>query len=168
MSILDAHKTRDDQYLMISAQSDEQWEGLLKLINKNEIIAEKWDAYTRNVKRRDDAEGWISEWVKTKTLEEGLKELEKSRIPATSVPTREQLKTHPQMLARELLVEIDDPDFGKLKGVRGIAPKLLGTPGMIDLDLPPSELGQHTSEVLSQMLGYSPEQIAELKEEGVV
>jgi crotonobetainyl-CoA:carnitine CoA-transferase CaiB-like acyl-CoA transferase len=167
-AILDAHETKDGQYLVFTTQTDAQWETLLKLIGKEEKIAEKWDSQTRNIKRRDEVEGWNSAWVKTKTLEEALKELSEARIPATNVVTRRQLKTHPQVLARELLVEIDDPEVGKLDGIRGIAPKLLGTPGMIDMGKAPPELGQHTNEVLSGLLGYSEEKIAELKKEGVV
>ncbi len=167
-AILDAHKTKDDEYLVFTTQTDVQWETLLKLIGKEEIIAEKWDTMTRNIKRRDEVESWNSAWAKTKTLEEALKELAEVRIPATGVTTRKQLRTHPQVLARELLVEIDDPEVGKLGGIRGIVPKLLGTPGMIDTDKVPPELGQHTEEILSEMLGYSKEKTAKLKEEGVV
>jgi crotonobetainyl-CoA:carnitine CoA-transferase CaiB-like acyl-CoA transferase len=168
LAILDAHETKDGRYIVFTAQSDEQWESLLRLIGKKEIIPEKWDSYMRNVARRDEVESWNSAWVKTKTLEETLNELAKIHIPATGVTTRKQLETHPQVLARELLVEVEDLEHGKLSSIRGIAPKLLGTPGKIDTNLPPSELGQYTEEVLSQVLGYDKEMITRLKDEGVV
>jgi CoA:oxalate CoA-transferase len=167
-AILDAHKTKDDEYVVLTTQTDEMWEILLKLIGKEEIIPEKWDPETRNITRRDEAEGWVSAWAKTKTLDEALKELKDARIPATAVTTRKQLATHPQVLAREILVEVNDPDVGKIGGIRGIAPKLLGTPGMIDMDKVPPELGQHTEEILAMMLGYGKEQIAKFKEEQVI
>jgi CoA:oxalate CoA-transferase len=167
-AILDAHKTKDDEYVVLTTQTDEMWEILLKLIGKEEIIPEKWDPETRNITRRDEAEGWVSAWAKTKTLDEALKELKDARIPATAVTTRKQLATHPQVLAREILVEVNDPDVGKIGGIRGIAPKLLGTPGMIDMDKVPPELGQHTEEILATMLGYGKEQIAKFKEEQVI
>jgi crotonobetainyl-CoA:carnitine CoA-transferase CaiB-like acyl-CoA transferase len=168
MAILDAHKTKDDEYLVFTAQSDDQWESLLKVIGKEEIIAEKWDAHKRNVIRRDDVERWNSEWAATQNLDEALKKLHAAHIPGTGVTTRKQLKTHPQILAREMLVDIMDPVYGKLSGVRGTAPKLRGTPGVINTDITPCELGEHTEEVLTQMLGFSKEKIAELKKQGIV
>jgi CoA:oxalate CoA-transferase len=168
LAILDAHETKDGQYLVFTAQSDDQWENLLRLIGRDEIITEKWDSFTRNVKRRDDVERWNSVWVKTKTLEEALQELDKIKIPATGVTTRTQLETHPQVLSRELLVEIEDPELGKLSGIRGVVPKLMGTPGEIDMNKPPAELGQHTEEILSSILGFNKEKIISLKEEGII
>jgi crotonobetainyl-CoA:carnitine CoA-transferase CaiB-like acyl-CoA transferase len=167
-AILDAHKTKDGEYVVFTTQTDDQWEVLLKLIGKEEIIPEKWDPNKRNIERRDEVESWNSAWAATKTLEEALKELKDARIPATAVTTRKQLATHPQVLARELLVEIDDPDVGKIGGIRGIAPKLMGTPGMIDTDKVPPELGRHTDEILTTMLGYEKEKIAGLREENII
>jgi len=167
-AILDTHETKDGKLIYLTAQSDAQWESLLKLIGKEEIVAEKWNFETRNIKRRDDAERWISEWTKTKTFDEALKELHGIRIPATTVVSTAELSTHPQVLARNLLVDIDDPDVGKISGIVAPAPKLMETPAVIDTDRVPSELGQHTGEVLTSLLGYSKEKIVKLKEAGIV
>jgi len=70
----------------------------------------------------------------------------------------------PQVRHRNMLVEVDHPVAGRVKQV-GIAIKLSDTPGSIR-SLGPY-LGQHTDEILSG-LGYSPEQIAQLREKGVV
>lgn len=167
-AILDVHETKDGKHLILTALTDEQWERLLKLIGKEEIIAEKWDSHVRVFERRDEAESWISEWVKTKNLDEAINELIAIGIPATTVVRGADLDTHPQITARELLVDIDDTEVGKISGIISPAPKLSQTPGIIDIKKPPPELGQHTEEILSKILGYSKGKIAKLKEEGVV
>jgi CoA:oxalate CoA-transferase len=167
-ALLDAYKTKDDKYLMFTVQTDAQWESFLRLIGKEEIIAEKWDFLTRNVKRRDEAEGWCSEWARTKTLEEAIEGLSAVRIAANRITTTMELETDPHILAREMLVEINDPELGKISGIVAPAPKLSESPAAIDIEKGIPKLGQHTEEVLSGMLGYSKEKIAKLKEEGIV
>jgi crotonobetainyl-CoA:carnitine CoA-transferase CaiB-like acyl-CoA transferase len=61
-------------------------------------------------------------------------------------------------------VEIDDPIHGKVK-VPGIPVKLSKTPGKVERLAP--ELGQHTEEVLMEVLGYTWDDLAKLREAGV-
>jgi crotonobetainyl-CoA:carnitine CoA-transferase CaiB-like acyl-CoA transferase len=154
--------------VLLTAQSDAQWESLAKLIGKEDIAAEHWDFQMRNIKRRDDVERWISDWVKTKTFDEAIKELHAIRIPATAVVSKAELATHPQVLARDLLLDIEDPDVGTVSGVVAPAPRLMETPGGIDESKIPTELGQHTDEILSDLLGYDKEKLSGLREAGVI
>ena len=64
----------------------------------------------------------------------------------------------PQVKQRNMVIEIDDPDFGKVRQI-GIAAKLSDTPGQVR-SLSPT-FGQHTNAIL-QCLGYNQETIAEL------
>ena len=70
----------------------------------------------------------------------------------------------PQALAREMVVELDQPGAGKVKQL-GVPVKLSRTPGGIHS--PGPVLGEHTDEVLAE-LGYSKEEIAELRSKKVV
>ena len=72
---------------------------------------------------------------------------------------------HPQVLAREMLVKLVHPLAGELT-MAGIPIKLSETPGAMRMPAP--TLGQHTEEVLRDLLGYPPEQIAELRAEGAL
>jgi crotonobetainyl-CoA:carnitine CoA-transferase CaiB-like acyl-CoA transferase len=65
-------------------------------------------------------------------------------------------------------VEVEDPECGKLDGVRGAVPKLSDTPGSVGTAEHVTELGQHSEEILTELLGYTKEKIAELREEGTV
>jgi crotonobetainyl-CoA:carnitine CoA-transferase CaiB-like acyl-CoA transferase len=67
--------------------------------------------------------------------------------------------------ANDYIIDFDHPQFGKTQVV-GIPVRLRETPGSVRLPAP--EFGQHTEEILSALLGYSWEQIGQLREEQVI
>ena len=85
-------------------------------------------------------------------------------IPAGKVYTPDGVFSDPQVLHRQMVIEVEHPTLGKIKQV-GIAPKLSETPGRVR-SLPPLP-GEHTDEIL-QGLGYKREEIENLRQEGIV
>jgi len=83
----------------------------------------------------------------------------------TVVNSVDDLPTDPQVLVNDYIIDFDHPQFGKTQVV-GIPVRLGETPGAVRLPAP--EFGQHTEEVLNQLLGYSWERIAALKDQGVI
>ena len=71
----------------------------------------------------------------------------------------------PQVHARHMRMQIEHPVAGPL-GLVGSPLRLSATP--VSYDLPPPVLGQHTEEVLSELLGMPSEQLRELREAGVI
>jgi crotonobetainyl-CoA:carnitine CoA-transferase CaiB-like acyl-CoA transferase len=167
-AILDVHQTKDGQYLLFTAQTDAQWESFLRLVGKEEIIAEKWDPHTRNIERRDEVEKWASEWARGKTLNEAMGELAEAQLASAEITKMSALESDPHVLARELSVQVEDPECGKLDGIRGVVPKLSGTPGSVGTYEHVTELGQHSEEILIELLGYTKDEIAKLRKEGIV
>jgi crotonobetainyl-CoA:carnitine CoA-transferase CaiB-like acyl-CoA transferase len=167
-AILDVHQTKDGEYILFTAQTDAQWESFLKLIGKDQIVTEKWDTHTRNILRRDEVEQWATEWIKNKTLDEIIRELSNAALPCATITKMPELEHDPHVLSRGLLVEVADNEFGILDGVRGVVPKLSETPGSVGVANNVPELGQHSEEILKEMLGYTTERIARLKEAGVI
>jgi crotonobetainyl-CoA:carnitine CoA-transferase CaiB-like acyl-CoA transferase len=164
---MDIYETKSGQYLLFAVQTDAQWDSFLKLVGKDELIAEKWSFNTR-LQRRDEIEPWAREWAKIRSLEEAMKALSEARIVNSGVAKAADLETDPQVLEREMFNVVDDPVCGSLAGVVGVAPKLSETPGSIGTAEGVPELGQHTGEILTKLLGYSKEQVAGLREEGIV
>jgi len=104
-------------------------------------------------------------WVKEKTKEEVVKILAESGVPAAPVNTIEEMVNDPQIQAREMFVEMEHPDYGKIK-ITGSPLKLSKTPGKVERPAP--GIGQHTAEVLTELLGYTKEEVAKFEAEEVV
>ena len=69
------------------------------------------------------------------------------------------------VLARGMVQEVDHPDCGPIKLVNTPVKYSHATPG---IRTPPPTLGQHTDEVLKNVMGYDKEKIAQLKADGIV
>jgi formyl-CoA transferase len=167
VGITNIYKTSDDQHVILFILSDAEWERSLRLFGKDELLAEKWTARTR-IQRRDEVDQWISEWMQQRTWIEADKEMTEARIAHHRVTGIRDLETDPQVKEREILAEDVDPEFGGVLRVRGTAPRLTATPASIGTADRVPVIGQHTEEVLSQMLDYSIDEVAKLREEGIV
>jgi CoA:oxalate CoA-transferase len=77
----------------------------------------------------------------------------------------DKILDHPQILAREMIAEIDHGSIGKLK-MPALPIKLSATPGKVDQPAP--RLGEHTEEVLVGVLGMTREEVAALRMKKVV
>jgi CoA:oxalate CoA-transferase len=106
----------------------------------------------------------LLEIIRSKPRDEWLKKLDEAEIPAAPVNDFADLAVDPQVIANDYVVEIDDPIHGKVK-VPGIPVRLSETPGKVERLAP--ELGQHTEEVLMEICGYTWDDLAKLREEGV-
>ncbi|MDR7869187.1 MAG: CoA transferase, partial [Sporomusaceae bacterium] len=71
----------------------------------------------------------------------------------------------PQIIFREMIVETDHPVAGPVK-MAGVPIKMSATPGSVDTPAP--MLGQHTEEILTQLLGLSSGQVRRLKADKVL
>ena len=102
---------------------------------------------------------------RTRTSEEWQAALLEAGIPGGPINFIDQVFSDPQVLAREMLVELPHSTAGTVK-VAGSPLKLSRTP--VRIDEPPPLLGQHTEEVLSEYLGYTLADLAPLRDEGVI
>lgn len=85
-------------------------------------------------------------------------------IPFGPINDIEQTFQHPQAIARQVVVEVKHPRAGKIKLV---APAVSYNGQKMKVRLPPPWLSEHTDEVMEE-LGYSPEQIADLRERAII
>ena len=107
----------------------------------------------------------LSEVMRTRTTQEWCEEFEKLGIPCGPVNTIDKAAAHPQVIARDMIVEVQHPRAGNLR-VINTPIKLSRTPGKVDRVCP--DLGEHTDEVLTTLLGVKHDELLQLKQLGVV
>ena len=114
---------------------------------------------------RDEIDAIISEWTKTKNTEEIMSLLKNADVPCSELPTFDEVCNDPQLLSRDMIIEVEQPVSGKVK-TPGSLFKLSKTPGKINFPAP--YLGENNQEVFSEILGYTEQTITQLASEGVI
>lgn len=107
----------------------------------------------------------IGAWTRERTLADLLALLEASGVPCGRVYTAPDMLEDPQFKARESIIEVAHPVFGKVK-MQNVHPKLSETPGGVSW--PGPALGEHTEAVLTSVLGLTAARVAELRAAAVI
>jgi len=155
-----------DGEIMVAAGNDALWAKLCEAIERPELIND--ERFMKNPLRNenyDELRPLLASAFKVKTINEWQDILDKAGVPNGPINTIDKVVKDPQVLAREMIVEIDHPVAGKTK-MPGVPIKLSDTPGSIRTPAP--ILGQHAEELLKEFLGYDKETVQKLTEEGVL
>ena len=154
-----------DGYINVGAGTQPTWEGLCRAIGLEHLVSDPRFATSGDRKAREKELATLLEATfSAEPTKHWMAVLGAARVPAGPINDLEQVYSDPHVLDREMLVELDDPDLGRLKNI-GIPVKLSLTPGRIRRRAP--DLGEHTEEVLLEA-GYTAEEVARLEGEGVV
>ena len=147
-------------YLAMNVPDDLVWARLCKSMERDDLIDDvKSNTGTARAANGDFLGPIIEEWLSKKTRDEAEKILNENGVPVGSVYTAKDIFESEQVKARRSLIDIEDPDVGTYQFARG--PVMLSESPEIETN-PAPDLGQHTHEILSSILGYSDEQINEL------
>ena len=162
-----AYLSKDRQWILIGANSEPLFAKLAQLMNRPDLL-ESPD-YANNRKRvlnaaRLDSE--ISEWTTQHSSDELVGLLDGADIPNCKAYTAEDCARDRQFRARGMIREVDDPHFKSPVLHAGIVPHIPESPGVTWWVGP--DIGQHTDEVLSNLLGMAANDIALLRTEGVI
>lgn len=159
-----AFKTSDG-YINIGAANQSNWERLCKAINREDLLGD--DRFTQPSNRMDNVSDLTAILDETFTLESSqhwLDIFDKMGVPSGPINNMADVYADPQVLARNMMVELNHPVAGRVKNI-GIPVKLSVTPGTIHSPSP--LLGEHTTEVLKE-IGYSEENILNLYNSEVI
>ncbi len=162
------YETKDGKHITIGCLEPHFWENLCRFLGKEEYIpyhfALEHTFHKPEDEKWDEIRSSLKQIFLTKTRDEWFELLIHNDVPAGKVYTPDEVFSDPQVIHRQMVIEVEHPTLGKIKQV-GIAPKLSSTPGKVR-SLSPIP-GEHTDEIL-QELGYKREEIENLRQEGVV
>lgn len=158
--------TTKDGQIMIAIGNDRLWAQFCKLTNREDLIEdERFVTNGLRTKNHKEIKDIVSEILGKESTDYWINLFDKEDIPATEINKIDKVVSNPQVLARDMVVEVEHPVAGGVK-MSGIPIKLSDTPGSIRTAAP--ILGQHTEEILGDKLGYTAEEISELREKGVI
>jgi CoA:oxalate CoA-transferase len=141
------HKTLDG-YVMFSLPAGRITDWFMELLDVDELKPEE-----------------VDKWVSERTTDEVVTLLEGAGVPVGPILDLDEVLENPQAKAREMFVKVHHPVVGQMTQP-GFPIKFSETKG--DFSQPSPSLGEHTDEILSEILELSEDQIQELKNSGIV
>jgi crotonobetainyl-CoA:carnitine CoA-transferase CaiB-like acyl-CoA transferase len=156
-----------DGWIGIVVATEGDWAKFCQAIERPDLVGH--EGATSGPERAKNMSGWLGEiinsWFSTQTKESAAAKLLALGLPIGPVQNAKEIFDDPQVAARRLMIDVPDPILGPVKLVGPVA-KLSSSPE--PLTGPAPLLGQHSAEVLAEMLGYTNEQVGQLKADGVI
>lgn len=154
-----------DGHIIVAVITDNFWQNLKAVVQVPEFDNPEYDTQPARLRDKAFIDGRLAEIFGTNTQAHWLAQLEAQRIPCAPVNRLNQALNDPQVRHRNMVVPLQHPN-GKSTQVPGNPLKFSRT-NEESFSSPPL-LGAHTEDVLSTLLGYSPERISTLREQQAV
>ncbi|MGD9806373.1 MAG: CaiB/BaiF CoA transferase family protein [Hyphomicrobiaceae bacterium] len=155
-----------DGAIILACGNDNLFSKLCDLLGQPSLKTDpRFSTNAARVTNRDALDPILDELMRKRSTAEWVEALEKAGVPCGPINNLKEVFENPQVVARGLRVEIPHPTAGKVSLVRSPM-RFSETP--VEYETPPPLLGQHTDEVLRDVLGKSADEIATLKTSGTV
>ncbi len=155
-----------DGYLILTVGNDIQFARFCDLAGRPELADdERFETNRNRVKNRDALIPYLIEIMLTQSTDTWLEQLNQQGIPCGPIASIDQVFDNPQVRHRGMLLELDHPTAGK---VPSVANPIRLSESEVIYDKAPPLLGQHTEQVLSDLLALDKKRISELKTAGTI
>ena len=156
-----------DGHVILAVGNNDQFERFAKYVGHAEWAEDERFARNANrVRNRDALVPMIAEIIEKENVEHWVEELHKVGVPCGPVNTMDKVFEMEQIQARDMQIEMAHPLSNDPLKLVGSPIKLSQTP--VSYDHAPPVYGQHTEEILQNLLDLDAQDIAELKEKGIV
>ena len=153
-------------YIAIIGINETHWANLLEAIGRTDLTGDpRFSTREARVRNIDATDQLIRDWTSQHTRAEATAIFRKCKVPSAPVRDLVEVTNDAHMHERGMLEWIDHPQFGRIV-VPNSPLRLHGTDPLPSVPSP--TLGQHTSEILSDMLGLEAADIRQLEADGVV
>jgi formyl-CoA transferase len=161
----DAFSARDGWFI-VGVANEKQWGLLCDLLARPEWKTDSRFAANRDrVTNRDELVAALNQIFSQRDANDWLTDLAKAGLPCGRINSIPEVFAHPQAQAREMTLESEHASAGTVH-LPGFPYKFSQTPA--EIHRPPPLLGEHSEEVLTSLLGYSPEDVAGLRDKGAI
>ena len=161
-----AYQAKDGRWLGLSASAQSVAERVMRIVGREDLIDEPWfKDHTGRIEHQDELDSVIQSWIGERTTAEVLEIFAKQQAAIAPIYSIEDIMKDAQYAARESIATVDHPVLGPIRMQNMIA-KFSETPGSIRF--PGPELATHNQEVFCGELGLTPEELHQLKTDGIV
>lgn len=155
-----------DGLVMLTPSTPDIWKRFVKVIGSKDLAADP--RFATDMDRAENAsfiDSIVQKWARQRTVAEVVDILNEARVPCAPVASVDQLLNDPHVTAREMVLDTELPDDGRIS-LPGIPLKLSLTPGKFTKAAP--RIGEHNKEIYQGLLNFSTEELVELQQEGVI
>ena len=159
------YPTQDGHVLML-VLDDQRWQALCKLMDREELSGDpKYATKAQRSEYWEELDDIVSAWTTQYPKQDIMERCSAVGITCGAVKKVEELPSEPHLRERGTLQDMNHPTAGT---VPIPAPPWRFNGEQPSIDAPSPTLGQHNPEVYGKLLGLSEEEMAELKEDGVI
>ena len=160
------YPTTDGHVAIAAGASDAVWRRFCEIIGRGDLTRDpRFVAAAARRDRRDEVAAIIQGWTAQRSKAEVVSTLSTGGVPAAPVNNVAEMVADPQIEAREMFVELEHPVHGPVK-ITGTPLKMSETPGRVR-SLAPAP-GEHNEEVFVGLLGYTRDDLARWRDDGVI
>jgi formyl-CoA transferase len=155
-----------DGHLIVATGNDGQYQKFVEAGGRPDLAGDsRFATNPLRVQNRELLVPLLAEMVKRKKRDEWIALLEEKGVPCGPINDVGEVFANEQVVARAMAIDLPHPSAGQVKLVRNPI-RMSATPATSGMA--PPLLGQHTAEVLRDVLGRSEQEIAALRERGIV
>lgn len=152
-----------DGWLIIACPKEKFWRRLTEVLGRPELAGDpRFATFADRAEHRTELEPILDAALAERTVDEWLTELRRVSVPCSPVNDVAQALAEEHTIARNLVISTEHPKFGEVRHVA--SPARVGPPPAEHRRAP--ELGEHTAEVVRDLLGYDDATIARLTRDG--
>ncbi len=153
-----------DGWIVIFCNKEKFWQSLVEILGPPELLRDpRFGTFADRLAHKAELVALLKTRFRTRTTAEWLGLL-RGRVPCAPVNTVRQALEDEQVRAREMIIEVEHPRFGRIREVASP----IKTEGAVTQPAPAPSLGQHTDSILSEVLGYGSQTIAKLRQERAI
>ena len=162
----DSFKAKDGS-MVIGCGNDKLFGLMTERMGFPELAADpKFSTNPQRVANHTELKVILENWLKDYTIDEAVEAILSVGVPAAPIYSIDRVVADPHIAgAREMFVEVEHPVVGKMK-IAGNHIKMSETP--VKIETPSPLLGQHSREILEELLGIPQEEFDELVAQGVI
>ncbi|HEX2133557.1 MAG TPA: CoA transferase [Actinophytocola sp.] len=159
------YRTADGDWVAVSTSSQSIAERVLRLVGRPDVIDEPWFASGhQRAQHADELDAAVAAWIAARPTEQVVAGFERAQAAISRVHDVRGVLADPQYQALGTVRTVEDDELGPIR-MQNVLFRMSGTPG--EIRWPGRRHGADTDEVLAS-IGVTPEQLAALRESGIV